>query len=318
MDDDELCPICIEPFDDDMTFYPCVCNYRVCMFCVRRIRTEFDGRCPGCRKPYNEQAFRFEKVDTAELERKKLKKIEQQRKGKDNQFNRSSSNPSSIGSKQQSSFYPLSNRGRQTSQPSTTGTSSNSTSNIQKPKLQHQQSAPSLATPSATTGTSSTIAGSGKQIGPLTQLDRTSSAPNQSSQPIPGILKSRLPYANVRATNPDLVYLTGLAPNIAKESVLQKNDYFGQYGQILSIAIQSPTNPSSKEGASAQILYSHPDEALQAIQTVDGFVLEGYKINARLAKSKYCKSFLAGQPCRDTKCMDLHRIVNSDSESQTG
>lgn len=62
--EDEACPICIEPFDtEDQRFLGCPCNYRVCMFCVRRIRTEFDGRCPGCRRDYKEENFRFILVD---------------------------------------------------------------------------------------------------------------------------------------------------------------------------------------------------------------------------------------------------------------
>jgi hypothetical protein len=59
-DDDETCPTCIEKFDQqDKKFYPCPCKYRVCVFCVRRIQTEFDGRCPGCRRDYNEDDFAF-------------------------------------------------------------------------------------------------------------------------------------------------------------------------------------------------------------------------------------------------------------------
>ena len=62
-DEDELCPICIEPLTEKgetKNFLPCPCNYRVCMFCVRRLSTEFDNRCPGCRRDYDETKFRFE------------------------------------------------------------------------------------------------------------------------------------------------------------------------------------------------------------------------------------------------------------------
>mmetsp|Transcript_5356 Transcript_5356/g.11052 ORF Transcript_5356/g.11052 Transcript_5356/m.11052 type:complete len:366 (-) Transcript_5356:130-1227(-) len=60
--EEELCPICIEPLDEEgetKEFRPCKCGYRLCMFCVRRIQTEFDGRCPGCRRDYKEEEFRF-------------------------------------------------------------------------------------------------------------------------------------------------------------------------------------------------------------------------------------------------------------------
>ncbi|OIW00106.1 hypothetical protein TanjilG_29096 [Lupinus angustifolius] len=46
------CPICCEDLDlTDSSFLPCLCGFRLCLFCHKRI-LEDDGRCPGCRKPY--------------------------------------------------------------------------------------------------------------------------------------------------------------------------------------------------------------------------------------------------------------------------
>ncbi|KAK2663862.1 hypothetical protein Ddye_002436 [Dipteronia dyeriana] len=46
------CPICYEDLDlTDSSFFPCLCGFRLCLFCHKRILEE-DGRCPGCRKPY--------------------------------------------------------------------------------------------------------------------------------------------------------------------------------------------------------------------------------------------------------------------------
>lgn len=46
------CPICFEDLDlTDTSFLPCLCGFRLCLFCHKRILEE-DGRCPGCRKPY--------------------------------------------------------------------------------------------------------------------------------------------------------------------------------------------------------------------------------------------------------------------------
>lgn len=46
------CPICCEDLDlTDSSFLPCPCGYRLCLFCHKRI-LEDNGRCPGCRKPY--------------------------------------------------------------------------------------------------------------------------------------------------------------------------------------------------------------------------------------------------------------------------
>ncbi|GAB2269893.1 hypothetical protein Dimus_004812 [Dionaea muscipula] len=47
------CPICYEDLDfTDSSFLPCLCGFRLCLFCHKRILEE-DGRCPGCRKPYD-------------------------------------------------------------------------------------------------------------------------------------------------------------------------------------------------------------------------------------------------------------------------
>ncbi|XWS51038.1 hypothetical protein CRYUN_Cryun12cG0141900 [Craigia yunnanensis] len=46
------CPICYEDLDfTDSSFLPCLCGFRLCLFCHKRILEE-DARCPGCRKPY--------------------------------------------------------------------------------------------------------------------------------------------------------------------------------------------------------------------------------------------------------------------------
>ncbi|KAK9072398.1 hypothetical protein SSX86_008832 [Deinandra increscens subsp. villosa] len=48
------CPICCEDLDlTDSSFLPCPCAYRLCLFCYKRI-LEDNGRCPGCRKEYEQ------------------------------------------------------------------------------------------------------------------------------------------------------------------------------------------------------------------------------------------------------------------------
>ncbi|GMH16820.1 hypothetical protein Nepgr_018661 [Nepenthes gracilis] len=53
------CPICCEDLDlTDSRFLPCSCGFRLCLFCHKRILEE-DGRCPGCRKPYDSNPIRL-------------------------------------------------------------------------------------------------------------------------------------------------------------------------------------------------------------------------------------------------------------------
>ncbi|CAN4088198.1 unnamed protein product [Withania somnifera] len=56
------CPICCEDLDyTDTSFLPCSCGFRLCLFCHKRILEE-DGRCPGCRKQYNQDAVEQETI----------------------------------------------------------------------------------------------------------------------------------------------------------------------------------------------------------------------------------------------------------------
>ncbi|KAL8091600.1 uncharacterized protein LOC141693071 [Apium graveolens] len=52
------CPICCEDLDStDSSFLPCSCGFQLCLFCHKRILEE-DGRCPGCRKHYENDAVK--------------------------------------------------------------------------------------------------------------------------------------------------------------------------------------------------------------------------------------------------------------------
>ncbi|XP_010444155.1 PREDICTED: probable serine/threonine-protein kinase ifkB [Camelina sativa] len=54
------CPICYEDLDlTDSNFLPCPCGFRLCLFCHKTI-CDGDGRCPGCRKPYERIAVKAE------------------------------------------------------------------------------------------------------------------------------------------------------------------------------------------------------------------------------------------------------------------
>ncbi|XP_077978128.1 CCR4-NOT transcription complex subunit 4-like isoform X2 [Glandiceps talaboti] len=75
------CPLCMEPLEmDDVNFYPCTCGYQICRFCWHRIRTDENGLCPACRKPYPEHPADFKPLTEEELQ-----KIKNEKKQKDMQ-----------------------------------------------------------------------------------------------------------------------------------------------------------------------------------------------------------------------------------------
>ncbi|KAJ5347189.1 uncharacterized protein N7506_000442 [Penicillium brevicompactum] len=68
-DDDEFCPLCIEEFDlSDKNFKPCPCGYQICQFCYNNIKTQNEeGRCPNCRRGYDESTIQYKIPDAEEF-----------------------------------------------------------------------------------------------------------------------------------------------------------------------------------------------------------------------------------------------------------
>ncbi|XP_070565330.1 CCR4-NOT transcription complex subunit 4-like [Ptychodera flava] len=88
-DDAMECPLCMEPLEmDDVNFFPCTCGYQICRFCWHRIRTDENGLCPACRKPYPEHPADFKPLTEEELQKikneKKQKDIQRKQKISEN------------------------------------------------------------------------------------------------------------------------------------------------------------------------------------------------------------------------------------------
>nr|XP_033813766.1 CCR4-NOT transcription complex subunit 4 isoform X1 [Geotrypetes seraphini] len=77
------CPLCMEPLEiDDINFFPCTCGYQICRFCWHRIRTDENGLCPACRKPYPEDPAVYKPLSQEELLRIKNEKKQKQNERK--------------------------------------------------------------------------------------------------------------------------------------------------------------------------------------------------------------------------------------------
>ncbi|MCJ1392877.1 transcriptional repressor general negative regulator of transcription subunit 4 [Xylographa bjoerkii] len=67
-DSDDACPLCVEEFDlSDKNFRPCPCGYQVCQFCYNNIKTNMNGLCPACRRPYDEKNIEWKVVSSEEF-----------------------------------------------------------------------------------------------------------------------------------------------------------------------------------------------------------------------------------------------------------
>ncbi|KAL0213111.1 hypothetical protein RCL1_006737 [Eukaryota sp. TZLM3-RCL] len=61
------CPCCITPLDAIDLSHKCTCGFRVCSFCLQRIRDESNPRCPACRKPLEENLIELTSEQVQEI-----------------------------------------------------------------------------------------------------------------------------------------------------------------------------------------------------------------------------------------------------------
>ncbi|XP_028775817.1 uncharacterized protein LOC114732658 isoform X2 [Neltuma alba] len=124
--------------------------------------------------------------------------------------------------------------------------------------------------------------------------------------------EGRKQLSSVRVIQRNLVYIVGLPLNLADEEILQRREYFGQYGKVLKVSMsrtaagviqQFPNNTCS-----VYITYSKEEEAIRCIQNVHGFVLEGRPLRACFGTTKYCHAWLRNMPCSNPDCLYLHEI----------
>ncbi|PUZ52311.1 hypothetical protein GQ55_6G260100 [Panicum hallii var. hallii] len=119
--------------------------------------------------------------------------------------------------------------------------------------------------------------------------------------------------AGVRVIQRNLVYIIGLPAHLCNESVLERREYFGQYGKVLKVSVSRPTGPPSQQASannniSVYITYAKEEEAIRCIQAVHNFVLEGKILRACFGTTKYCHAWLRNMTCGNPDCLYLHEV----------
>lgn len=68
----------------DKNFKPCPCGYQICQFCYNNIRQnpELNGRCPGCRRLYDDENVEYKTLTAEEYKTQQLKKEKREREKK--------------------------------------------------------------------------------------------------------------------------------------------------------------------------------------------------------------------------------------------
>lgn len=72
----------------------------------------------------------------------------------------------------------------------------------------------------------------------------------------------------MRVIQKTLVYVIGIAPEIASEDTLRKPEYFGQYGELAKVVVNTNNVYNATRGGpsySAYLTFSHPRESAIAI-----------------------------------------------------
>ena len=78
-------PLCVEEMDiSDKNFKPCPCGYQICQFCYNNIRQnpELNGRCPACRRLYDDESVEYKSISTEEYRSQQAKREKREREKK--------------------------------------------------------------------------------------------------------------------------------------------------------------------------------------------------------------------------------------------
>lgn len=132
---------------------------------------------------------------------------------------------------------------------------------------------------------------------------------------------STVDFFNIRVMQKNLVYVIGIPQKYADETVLRRQEFFGQFGDIKKIIINKRNTPFepcrgpdmklSESTASAYVTFSSEFEAKWCIQEVDESVLDGKVIRCTYGTTKYCSFYLKNIPCQNNDCMYLHECKPS-------
>jgi hypothetical protein len=113
-----------------------------------------------------------------------------------------------------------------------------------------------------------------------------------------------------RVIQRDLVYVIGIPKELATEENLGRYEYFGQYGDIKKIVVNTTSVHGSsyqRPTVSAYVTFVHEDDAWECLWALENFQMNGHQMKASFGTSKYCASFLSGQQCTKADCMYLHQ-----------
>ncbi|XP_039163744.1 uncharacterized protein LOC104432833 isoform X2 [Eucalyptus grandis] len=128
--------------------------------------------------------------------------------------------------------------------------------------------------------------------------------------------EGRKQLGSVRVIQRNLVYIVGLPLNLADEDILQRREYFSQYGKVLKVSMSQTATGAIQQfpnnTCSVYITFSKEEEAVRCIQSVHGYVLDGRPLRACFGTTKYCHAWLRNAPCTNPDCLYLHETGSQE------
>ncbi|PKA51909.1 CCR4-NOT transcription complex subunit 4 [Apostasia shenzhenica] len=123
--------------------------------------------------------------------------------------------------------------------------------------------------------------------------------------------------STVRVIQRNLVYIIGLPVNLCDENLLERKEYFGQYGKILKVSISRTTSSTNQQSSntsvfSVYITYGREEEAVRCIQAVHNYILAGKPLRACFGTTKYCHAWLRNVNCSNPDCLYLHELGSQE------
>eukprot|EP00325_Prymnesiales_sp_UTEX-LB-985_P026056 CAMPEP_0174728646 /NCGR_PEP_ID=MMETSP1094-20130205/52129_1 /TAXON_ID=156173 /ORGANISM="Chrysochromulina brevifilum, Strain UTEX LB 985" /LENGTH=827 /DNA_ID=CAMNT_0015930611 /DNA_START=112 /DNA_END=2595 /DNA_ORIENTATION=+ len=276
METDDCCPLCMEDLDvTDRNFRPCKCGYQICLFCYRHIKEDLNGLCPACRTPYDEANITYTTPDPQEMARLAREKKAKELKDKKEQQAKEAKEKreSELKTRQEAQA-----RAAATAASAPAGASSGGAAAASAPVAAGVRPAGSSTITSSAPSCSN---GSGTSA-------EAASRPVAKPQLQTGRQEQLRDMATLRTSQRAIVYVMGLSPRIAKEEILRRHDYFGQYGKIMRIQV-SPAGSAATSGPPSLrccITYATREEAEQAVLAVDNVVLDGRTLKASFGLPK--------------------------------
>ncbi|XP_028556774.1 uncharacterized protein LOC110105533 [Dendrobium catenatum] len=126
--------------------------------------------------------------------------------------------------------------------------------------------------------------------------------------------EARKHLSTVRVVQRNLVYIIGLPADLCDESLLERKEYFGQYGEILKVSISRPASTTNQQASNnnVYITYAREEDAVRCIQAVHNYLLDGKRLRACFGTTKYCHAWLRNMICSNPDCLYLHDIGNQE------